>query len=169
LEPDELNGMLEDMSPHTIQLSTKEHAEIRAISGQRMHQARVITRRRSLQSSAKGAGKEAMAAPLAIGRSTVQRGRDRAREGGLDRALEDAPRPGQAPKRDDQAEAPLVALACSEPPEGNDHWTLELRPQRLRQEEHVTAMSTVTVWPSLRTRGLKPWRDKHVVHPTSDA
>ena len=47
-------------------------------------------------------------------------------EGGLKRALEEEPRPGQPPKLDERGEAHLIALACSEAPQGHDHWTRRL-------------------------------------------
>lgn len=57
---------------------------------------------------------------------TVCRTKRRYLEGGLRRALEEDPRPGQPPKLDEWGEAHLIALACSEAPEGHDHWTLRL-------------------------------------------
>ena len=53
------------------------------------------------------------------------------RAGGMDHALYDAPRTGQPPKISDTAEAHLVATACSSPPAGRDHWTLELLQKRM--------------------------------------
>ncbi|MER3425309.1 MAG: IS630 family transposase, partial [Nitrospiraceae bacterium] len=57
--------------------------------------------------------------------------RDRFREGGLERALYDAPRPGQPPKITDEGEADLVGLATSAPPEGEEKWTLALLKERM--------------------------------------
>ncbi|MFA6313882.1 MAG: helix-turn-helix domain-containing protein, partial [Sterolibacterium sp.] len=47
-------------------------------------------------------------------------------EEGLDRALKDGPHSGAKPKLDERQCAHLIAVACSEAPEGHDHWTLRL-------------------------------------------
>lgn len=149
---------------HTIQLSRGEQAHLHAIIKRGKHNTRVITRARVLLLSHKCGGKDAIAETLGTDRSTVQRVRDHYREGGLERALYDAPRPGQPPKLDEKAEAHLVALACSDPPEGTDHWTLELLQERMIQDKKVKEISTVALWKRLTNRGIKPWREKNVVH-----
>ena len=100
---------------------------------------------------------------------TVERIRARYAEGGIGRALCDAPRSGQPTKLDEQAEAHLVALACSDPPEGSDHWTLELLQKKMIEDKKVKEISTVTLWKRLTSRGIKPWREKNLVHSESDA
>ena len=60
--------------------------------------------------------------------ATVQlRARERFYEGGLQAALERS-KPDRLYKRslEGRAEAPLIALACSEPPRGRNRWTLRL-------------------------------------------
>ncbi len=67
-----------------------------------------------------------VAEALMVGPATVGRVRQRFVEGGLERALNDLPRPGQRRKLDGKQEAHLVAVACSAPPEGHTRWTLRL-------------------------------------------
>src|SRR5919199_1042353 len=45
---------------------------------------------------------------------------------GLEAALWDRPRPGSAPKLDEHGRATLIALACSNPPQGRTCWTMQL-------------------------------------------
>ncbi|MFL5691356.1 MAG: hypothetical protein ACJ795_06085 [Ktedonobacteraceae bacterium] len=59
-----------------------------------------------------------MAETLAIGQATVQRVRKRSCQKGLDHALNAWPRPGANPRLDGRQEASLVALACSDAPQG---------------------------------------------------
>jgi len=64
---------------------------------------------------------------LGCGASTVARVRKRFLKDGLDEAVR--PRrevPGRPPKIDGVAEAHLIALACSQPPEGRATWSLRL-------------------------------------------
>lgn len=155
---------------HTMQLSRKEQEHLQNIIRRGTHNGRVITRARILLFSHQGEGKDVIASRLAIGRSTVQRTRDRYREGGLDHALTEAPRSGAPRKLTDAGEAHLVAIACSEPPEGYGHWTLDLMKEHLVKDGHAPPdITTVCLWQHLDERGLKPWREKNVVHPEAHA
>lgn len=149
---------------HIIQLSKKDRAQLQTIIRSGKHNARVSTRARILMFTNQGVGKDAIARVLGIGRSTVQRTRDHYRTGGLTRALYDAPRSGQPLKLNAKAEAHLVARACSAPPDGCDHWTLELLRKQLIKDGVVKSISTVTLWKRLTNRGIKPWLEKNVVY-----
>jgi len=69
---------------------------------------------------------------------------------GLQAALSEKPRPGKAPKLTGEAEAHLIATACSEPPKGQARWTLKLLRQRLIAEGHVEAISEVALHKRLK-------------------
>ena len=57
---------------------------------------------------------------------------------------------GQAPKLTGEAEAHLVALACSAPPEGATRWTLKLLREKMIAEGHVEAISQVALHQRLK-------------------
>jgi len=71
-------------------------------------------------------------------------------EDGIERALEEDPRPGQKRKLDGRAEAVLIATACSEAPDGHEHWTLRLLAGKLVQLQVVEAISHETVRRTLK-------------------
>ena len=74
---------------------------------------------------------EKAADALGCSPQTVSRTRRRFVTEGLDAALRViAERPGRPPKIDGAAEAHLIALACSEPPEGRARWTVRLLTDR---------------------------------------
>jgi hypothetical protein len=54
-------------------------------------------------------------------------------------------------------EAKLVVLACSDPPDGYDRWTLKLLSDRLVELEVIESVSPVTVHRRSKN-ALKPWR-----------
>lgn len=153
----------------TIRLSRKERTQAEAIVHKGRHNSRVITRARILLRSHEGASKSAIAGELGINQSTVRRVRCRYHAQGIEQALFDDPRTGRPPKLDEKAEAHLIALACSDAPEGRDHWTLELLRKQMIKDKQVKTISTVALWKRMQAHDLKPWREKNVVHPEHHA
>lgn len=88
--------------------------------------ARKVSRARILLKADAGWGVGRIVEALDVSAGTVCRTKRRYLEGGLSRALEENPRPGQPTKLDERGEAHLIALACSDAPHGHDHWTLRL-------------------------------------------
>ncbi len=90
---------------------------------------------------------ERIAEAVEVSRATVERIRQRFVEQGLEAALVRKPqvRPSRLPKLDGRAEAHLIALACSKPPEGHNEWTMQLLADRLVELEVVDSISDETV------------------------
>jgi hypothetical protein len=87
-------------------------------------------------------------------------------EEGLAAALE-GKRPVQPPrmrKLDGEAEAKLIAVACSVPPEGRAHWTLRLLADRLVELEVVDTISYETVRQTLKKKRVEAVAETDVVH-----
>lgn len=63
---------------------------------------------------------------LEVERTAIWRTKKNYLENGLDHAIKDNPRPGQPKKYNKKQVADIIALACSDPPEGRQRWTLEL-------------------------------------------
>lgn len=63
---------------------------------------------------------------LDVGRNTVSRTKQKFIREGIEAALEEEFRPGQPKKYKQRQEAEIIALACSDPPEGRERWTLQL-------------------------------------------
>jgi hypothetical protein len=51
---------------------------------------------------------------------------------------------------DGEKEAHLIALTCSEPPEGYSHWTLRLLGQIMVELDHVDSVSPETIRQTLK-------------------
>ena len=73
---------------------------------------------------------------------------------GMEPALQEKPRPGQAPKITGEAEAQLCLLACSDPPIGHAQWTLKLLADKLIELGFVDSISTVAVHQRLKKTKL---------------
>ena len=107
--------------------------------------ARKLGRAHLLLLAAEGRVDTDIAESLHVHVNTVGRTRRRFVEGGLERALDDRPRPGAARKLDGKQEAFVVALACSQPPTGREHWTMQLLADELVRLEIVESVSDETV------------------------
>ncbi len=83
---------------------------------------------------------------VGVSRQTVESIRQRCVLEGLDSALERRKRSRErAVVLDGEAEAQLVAIACSEPPKGRARWTLHLLVDELQKRQVVLSVSVETV------------------------
>lgn len=58
------------------------------------------------------------------------------------------------PKLDGKAEAQIIALACSEPPEGCSRWTVRLLAEKAVELNYVDGLSHMTVQRLLKKRNI---------------
>jgi transposase len=88
-----------------------------------------------------------IAEAVEVGVATVERVRQRFVEQGLEASLvrKKQARPGRERALDGRAEAKLIALACSQPPDGRKAWTMRLLADRLVELEVVPTISDETV------------------------
>ena len=96
-----------------------------------------------------------IAKAVGCGRVTVERIRKRFVEEGLQEALaRHKSRRQYQRKLDGKGQARLIALACSEPPKGQKHWTLRLLADRMVALEYVESLSYQTVRRTLKKTNL---------------
>jgi len=88
--------------------------------------------------------------------TTVERLRKRFVEQGLEAALERNKRQNYTCKLDGDAEARLITIACGEPPEGRNEWTLRLLADRLVELSVVDSISHMTVSRTLKKTNSSP-------------
>ena len=149
-------------SPYRTLLTEARRAELRALVGAGMAPARTLTRARTLLKADHGEGgpgwsAAAVAGALDVDPSTVLRVRRQFVTEGLEATLA-RKRPDRVYERrlDGEQEAKLIALACSETPDGADRWSLRLladEPVRLEVVEtisHETVRQTLKKTPSSR-------------------
>ena len=83
---------------------------------------------------------------LDISRRTIERVRQRFVEEGLEQAINPRPKNSSKLKKiDGEAEARLIALACSEAPTGYSRWTLRLLAEQMIVLEYVESISHESV------------------------
>ena len=111
---------------YRVDLTQDEREHLLDLTRRGKSSARKVKRSLILCKGDEGLTDQQVAEAVMVGPSTVSRVRQRFVEGGLERALNDRPRPGKQRKLDGKQEARLVAVACSAAPEGHTRWTLRL-------------------------------------------
>jgi transposase len=144
------------MKKYKVKLSRSERRELKEVIHKGIGPARKLTRARILLKSDEGWKDEAIAQALDVNERTVSRIRERYAKGGVADVLMDRYRPGARPKLDGKQEAFLVALACSEAPEGREAWTMQLLADRLVDLQVVESISDETVRLHLKKTSLSP-------------
>lgn len=130
---------------YIVKLEADERSQLLEMTRKGEIGARKMKRAQILLKADEGWKDEDIIQALNTSRSTVERTRQRLVEGGLDKALNEDPRPGQRVKLAGNAEAHLVALTCSDAPGGRDHWPLRLLADKLVELGVVESVSHETV------------------------
>ena len=128
---------------YRVRLTEEEQQELKSLVSRGRAAAYKQTHARILllsdENQAGGAMKDQdIARALTVGSATVERVRRRCVEEGPEAALERRQQVNLRRKKvDGKAEAHLIALACSQPPEGRVSWTLQLMADQMVQREIV--------------------------------
>ena len=137
---------------YLVTLTAHEREWLSGLVSAGKRSALTITRARILLKADQAPGGPAwddarIAEALDCGTRTVERVRQRFVERGLEPALGRKPqdRPSRERKFDGAAEARLIALACSTPPEGRARWTLKLLADKLVELEVFESVGGETV------------------------
>ena len=151
---------------YRVQLTAEERQELTGLTRRGQAPARVIARARALLLADRGLRDPDIATATGLSARTVQRTRRRAVEESAHDALFDRPRPGASPILDGPQEAYLVALTCSDPPDGHACWTMQLLADRLIELEVVASISDETVRRTLKkTTSSRGARSNGVCRP----
>lgn len=146
-----------------IHLTDQEVTRLQKFTHTGVAPAREITRANILLGSHEGSSDLEMCSYEHVNRKTCYEIRKRYAQGGIERALHDAPRPGGKKVLTKEDEAEVIAIYCSDPPDGNGQWTMELLTKEYNKKsgKHV---SKNTIWRVILRSPEKPWRKKNVVH-----
>ena len=141
------------MRRYVVTLERQEREELEAITRKGSHQSQKVINALILLNCDEGEHNgsrtrgEAIAEVLRISARKVDRVKRRFVEEGLEAALggRQGRRPSYQRKADGEFEAHLVALSCSEPPEGHSQWSLRLLADRIVELGHIDSVSHETV------------------------
>jgi len=140
------------MRTGSLVLSTRDHRVLEQFRSQGEHLARELTRSHILLALADTVPVAQIQQVLGVSRMVIWRTRSAYEEKGLDYALYDVARSGQPLKYDTDQEAEVVALACSQPPEGAARWTIGLLTVAARHRPKLASINRESVRQILKKR-----------------
>jgi putative transposase len=146
-----------------VQLSKSDEQQLHALLRGGVQPVRGVLRALALLQLSSGQSAPAVAGNLTLSPKAVRAIARRFQQGGLERALYEKQRPGAHRLLDTAQQQRIVAMACSEPPEGRARWTVRLIVQEAVKRKLVPRVGRETVRILLQSHDLKPWREKNVV------
>ena len=145
---------------YVLTLTDDEHVSLTALVQQRRVASQRLVRAQCLLAVAtNGLGwtDAQTAQAYAVSTRTLERLRQRACEAGVEAALLGQPRQQwPASKYTGEVEAHLVATACSAPPAGHTHWTLQVLAERLVALQVLPEASAAMVGRVLKKMNSSP-------------
>jgi len=111
---------------YVVRLTEEDREFLQKFVSTGKRSAREYRRAMTLILSDKGKTDEEIHEIFIVSTRTIERTRQRYVTGGLNSALFELPRPGQPKKFSPSQEVQIMAIACSNAPEGRSHWTLAL-------------------------------------------
>ena len=145
-----------------FEISAKDRRELQSLLSRGVQQVRVVLRALALLQLAKGISAPRIAGFIPLTPQAIRKVGHRYQEGGLERALYEKPRPGAAEVLDDNQKQRLIAMVCSNPPEGRARWTVRLVAEEAVKRKLVPRVGRETIRILLLSHDLKPWREKNV-------
>jgi transposase len=159
------------MVKYKVTLTREEREELECIINKGRHTSRKFRNAYVLLNCDEGkysekATNSEISKILKVGMRTIDRIKKRFVEEGFDAVLERKPTSREYEKKaDGDFDARLVALSCSEPPEGFSRWSLRLLADKMVELEIVDSISHETVRTVLKKR-LKTLESKRMGNST---
>lgn len=122
---------------HVVELSEEERQELETFTSKGTHRAEDITRAKILLKANDGLTDSEISEHVGCHWKTAYNARKAYTERGFTAIHRRKPDRDYKPKLDGRGEAHLIALACSEPPEGRSRWTYTLLAERLVTLEEI--------------------------------
>src|ERR1700743_725533 len=146
-----------------IEGTTRDRKELQKLLGGGVQQVRVVLRAVALLQLAKGVSAPRIAGMMPLAPQAIRKIGHRYEDGGLERALYEKQRPGAEALLEDSEKQRIIAMVCSDPPEGFGRWTVRLVAEEAVKRRLVPRVGRETIRILLLSHDLKPWREKNVV------
>jgi putative transposase len=150
-----------------IEVTVKDRKQLRELLSGGVQQVRVVLRAVALSQLAKGVSAPRISSVVPLTPQAIRKVGHRYQQGGLERALYEKERPGAAEVLDESQKQRIIAMVCSDPPEGRARWTVRLVVEEAVKRKLVPRVGRETIRVLLLHHDLKPWREKNVVRGRS--
>jgi transposase len=164
------------MEKYIVKLTAEERDNLTALTKFGKHAASKILHAKILlmadigdsTTNATGMTDDEVATVLDVHKSTVKRIRKKLVMQGLDAALSRRIHSATRPRKIlGTEEARLIAICCSDPPEGRSRWTLKLLSDKLVEMEVLESVSPATVGRVFKKKRIEAMAEKRMVHSRS--
>jgi transposase len=149
--------------PLRINVTPKDQKELAKLLNGGVQQVRVVLRALALLQLAKGVSAPRISEVVPLTPQAIRTIARRYQQNGLEAALFEKQLSGAAGVLDDSQKQRIIAMVCSNPPEGRARWTVRLVAQEAVKRRLVPRVGRETIRILLLAHDLKPWREKNVV------
>ena len=149
--------------PVPIQVQAQDLAELGELLRGGVQQVRVVLRALALRLLADRVTAPHVAQTVPLSAKAIREIAPRYNVGGLDAAWYEKQRPGAKQLLEPSQKQRIIAMVCSDPPQGRARWTVRLVAQEAVKRKLVPRVGRETIRVLLESHELKPWREKNVV------
>jgi putative transposase len=146
-----------------VAVTSRDQRHLEELLNGGVQQVRVVLRALALLQLAKGVSAPRIASFVPFTPQAIRKVGHRYQQGGLEGALYERQRPGAAEVLEDSQKQRIIAMVCSDPPEGRSRWTVRLVVEEAVKRKLVPRVGRETIRILLLDHDLKPWREKNVV------
>jgi putative transposase len=146
-----------------IGVTKKDQKELEKMLSGGVQRVRTVLRALALVQLNKGVSAPRIAESLPLTPQAIRKVGHRYEGGGLERALFEKDRPGAAGLLKENEKQRIIAMVCSDPPEGRARWTVRLVAEQAVKRRILPRVGRETIRILLLSHDLKPWREKNVV------
>jgi len=146
-----------------VRLPKRDREKLDAVLSGGIQNVRTVLRALALRHLHDGKAVSEVAANVQLTPKAVREIGRRYEDSGLEQTLYDKQRPGAAALLEDSQKQRIIAMVCSDPPEGRARWTVRLVAEEAVKRRLLPRVGRETIRILLLHHDLKPWREKNVV------
>jgi putative transposase len=149
--------------PRPFHLKAHDKKALRQMLSGGIQQVRVVLRALALLQLDAGISAPRVSRTVPFAAQAIRTIAKRYERDGLERALFERKRTGHAELLDASDKQRIMAMVCSQPPEGQARWTVRLIAEEAVKRKLVPGVGRETIRILLQSHDFKPWREKNVV------
>jgi putative transposase len=146
--------------PIAFEVSSEDRKALRRLLRAGVQQVRVVLRAIALEQLSLGHTAPSVARIVHFTPQAVRRIAHRYLKGGLSGALFERQGRGTRELLDTSQKQSIIAMVCSQPPEGQARWTVRLIAEEAVKRRLAPRAGRETIRVLLRTHDVKPWREQ---------